>query len=46
MNCTKEITITGYAVKYADLREPKPRTIHERFTPWIRTAWTLWPSWG
>ena len=29
MNCTKKITITGYLVKYADLREPKPRTIHE-----------------
>lgn len=29
MNCTKKITITGYTVKYADLREPKPRTIHE-----------------
>lgn len=29
MNCTKKITITGYLVRYADLREPKPRTIHE-----------------
>lgn len=29
MNCTKKITITGYLVKYVDLREPKPRTIHE-----------------
>lgn len=29
MNCTKKITITGYLVKYADLREAKPRTIHE-----------------
>lgn len=29
MNCTKKITITGYLVKYADLREPKPRTICE-----------------
>ena len=29
MNCTKKITITGYRVRYADLREPKPRTIHE-----------------
>lgn len=29
MNCTKKITLTGYMVKYADLREPKPRTIHE-----------------
>lgn len=29
MNCTKKITIIGYTVKYADLREPKPRAIHE-----------------
>lgn len=29
MNCTKKITITGYTVKYTDLREPKPRPIHE-----------------
>lgn len=29
MKCTKKITITGYTVKYADLREPKPRTIRE-----------------
>lgn len=29
MNCTKKITITGYRVRYADLREPKPRAIHE-----------------
>lgn len=29
MNCTKRITITGYLVRYVDLREPKPRTIRE-----------------
>lgn len=29
MTCTKRITITGYLVRYVDLREPKPRTIHE-----------------
>ena len=29
MNCTKKITLTGYRVRYADLREPKPRTIHD-----------------
>lgn len=29
MNCTKKVTLTGYLVKYADLREPKPRTIYE-----------------
>lgn len=29
MICTKRITITGYLVHYADLREPKPRTIHD-----------------
>lgn len=28
MNCTKNLIITGYTVKYADLREPKPRTAH------------------
>lgn len=27
MNCTKKIAITSYLVKYADLREPKPRPI-------------------
>lgn len=30
MKCTKKITLTGYTVKYADLREPKPRTINEQ----------------
>lgn len=29
MNCTKTITLTGYRVRYVDLREPKPRTIRE-----------------
>lgn len=29
MNCTKQITLTGYRVRYADLREPKPRAILE-----------------
>lgn len=29
MNCTKELTLTGYQIRYADLREPKPRTIHD-----------------
>lgn len=33
MNRTKKITITGYLVRYADLREPKPRTIHEEVYP-------------
>ena len=28
MNSTKKITIIGYEVKFADLREPKPRRIH------------------
>lgn len=27
MNCTKQITMTGYKVRYADLRQPKPRPI-------------------
>lgn len=29
MNCTKRITLTGYTVRYADLREPKPRKLRE-----------------
>lgn len=29
MKCRKQLVLTGYLVKYADLREPKPRTIHE-----------------
>ena len=29
MTCTKQISMTGYLVRYVDLREPKPRTIHE-----------------
>lgn len=28
MNQTKRITLTGYKVKFVDLREPKPRHIH------------------
>ena len=38
MNCTKKITITGYRVRYADLREPKPRTIHEEVYPLDKDA--------
>ena len=29
MTCTKQISMTGYLVRYVDLREPKPRTVHE-----------------
>lgn len=29
MTCTKLISMTGFLVRYVDLREPKPRTIHE-----------------
>ena len=29
MNCRKEIVLTGYRVRYIDLREPKPRTPKE-----------------
>ena len=29
MNCTKKITLTGYLVKYADLKEPKHCANHE-----------------
>lgn len=38
MNCTKKITITGYRVRYADLREPKPRAIHEEVYPLDKDA--------
>lgn len=34
MNCTKKITITGYLVRFVDLREPRHlRTIHEEIYP-------------
>ena len=29
MTCTKRISMTGFLVRYVDLREPKPRTVHE-----------------
>ena len=29
MTCTKQISMTGYLVRYVDLREAKPRTAHE-----------------
>ena len=29
MTCTKQISMTGFLVRYVDLREPKPRTTHE-----------------
>ena len=29
MTCTKQISMTGFLVRYVDLREPKPRTAHE-----------------
>ncbi len=29
LTCTKRITITGYLVRYVDLREPKPREVRE-----------------
>ena len=29
MTCTEQISMTGYLVRYVDLREAKPRTIHE-----------------
>ena len=29
MTCTKQISITGYLVRYVDLREPKPHSTHE-----------------
>ena len=38
MNCTKRITITGYRVRYADLREPKPRSIHKEVYPLDKDA--------
>ncbi len=38
MNNTKKITLTGYLVKYVDLREPKPRTQYEVVNPIDRDA--------
>ena len=29
MTCTKQISMTGYLVRYVDLREAKPRAAHE-----------------
>lgn len=29
MNCTKQIILTGYRVRYVDLRAPKPRPTQE-----------------
>ena len=29
MTCTKQISMTGYLVRYVDLREVKPRAAHE-----------------
>ena len=29
MTCTKQISMTGYLVRYVDLRETKPRAAHE-----------------
>lgn len=29
MNCTKQISMTGYLVRHVDLREPKPRSVKE-----------------
>ena len=33
MISTKSITLTGYAVQYVDLREPKPRQIQAEIFP-------------
>ncbi len=29
MTCTKQISMTGYLVRYVDLREAKPRAAHD-----------------
>lgn len=29
MTCMKQISMTGFLARYVDLREPKPRAIHE-----------------
>ena len=29
MNCTKQISMTGYLVRHVDLREAKPRSVNE-----------------
>lgn len=39
MNCKKEIILTGYRVQLLDLREPKPRTVHED-TYTVDKAWS------
>lgn len=41
MISTKSITLTGYAVQYVDLREPKPRQIQAEIFPIDER-----PSWG
>ena len=45
MNCTKQIVITGFQIKYVDLREPKPRTPHEEIytveSDWLDAMGTL-----
>ena len=29
MNCTKQISMTGYLVRHVDLREAKPRSVNK-----------------
>ena len=45
MNCTKQIVITGFQIKYMDLREPKPRTPKEEIytveNDWLDAMITL-----
>ena len=39
--------MTGYLVRYVDLREPKPHSTHMRMSMyWIKTLWQLWGLWG
>lgn len=45
MNCRKYFVLTGYRVQYVDLRESKPRTIHEEIhvadSEWIDACGVL-----
>ena len=45
MICRKQLVLTGYRVQYVDLRESKPRTIHEEIhvadSEWIDACGVL-----
>lgn len=45
MICRKQLVLTGYRVRYVDLRESKPRTVHEEIhvadSEWIDACGVL-----